>query len=376
MGTKGDVVPSDSGGGCPSARWERIWSHREQLLRVARRRSASAEDAEDAVHEAMVRAAQSADVDEDRLGAWLTSVTVRLCADRFRQVNREAQAHTRWVRTIPGAVTVEEAICDRAEAAWLAGRSGDLPKRQAEALGLQAEGMDLSEIARHMGLSYRAVQSLLARARKALRAILAGTLAVAVFVWRGRPRATPGATQTVALVSAAASLAIAGLGLTLTSPAEAETRKGPAQRLSPVEESIHAQAPVTLASPEEPDEPGASSGPARPGAAGALLGLPDVGETPTVDEPELPTPGPTDTPGPQGDVVLALPPLPQATDPAVTVAPEVPMPAVPDVPVPDLSGSVVSTAPVPRIPPAETATAPNGVAGTHTLDASLPQGAG
>lgn len=374
MGTNGEVVRSDSGGGCPSVRWQRIWSHREQLLKVARRRSASVEDAEDAVHEAMVRAAERANVDDDRLGAWLTSVTVRLCVDRFRQVNREAQAHTRWVRTIPGTVTVEEAVCNRAEATWLAGRSGDLPKRQAEALGLQAEGLDLSEIARHMGLSYRAVQSLLARARRILRAVLAGTLAVAVFVWRGRPRMAAGTTHTVALVSAAVSLAIAGLPL--TSPAEAEARKGPARGLSSVGGLLRAHAPVTLESPAGLFEPRASSRSARPGHAGTLLGARGVGETPTVGEPGLPKPGPTETPDPQGSVVPALPPLPQVPGPAVPVVPDVPMPAVPDVPVPDMSALVVSTAPVHRVQPAELATALDGTAGTHTLDASPPQGAG
>src|SRR5437879_5812675 len=52
-------------------RWQRMWSHREDLLKVARRRSLSVEDAEDAVHEAMLRAAEHTDVDDERLGAWL-----------------------------------------------------------------------------------------------------------------------------------------------------------------------------------------------------------------------------------------------------------------------------------------------------------------
>lgn len=374
MDTNGEVVRSDAGGGCPSVRWQRIWSHREQLLKVARRRSASVEDAEDAVHEAMVRAAERANVDDDRLGAWLTSVTVRLCVDRFRQVNREARAHTRWVRTFPGEVTVEEAVCDRAEAAWLAGRSGDLPKRQAEALGLQAEGLDLSEIARGMGLSYRAVQSLLARARRTLRAVLAGTLAVAVFVWRGRPRMAAGTTHTVALVSAAVSLAIAGL--TLPSPAEAEARKEPARRLSPDEGYLRANAPVVMESPAGPFKPRASGRSARPENAGTLLGVRDVGVTPTADEPGLPNPGPVETPDPQGSVVPVLPSLPQAQGPAVPVVPDVPMPAVPDVPVPDQSALVVLTAPVLWVPPAEPATALDAIPGTHTMEATLPQGAG
>src|SRR5258707_6263771 len=83
-------------------RWQRMWSHREQLLRVARRRSMSREDAEDAVHEAMLRAAERPDLDDERLGAWLTTVTMRLCVDRYRQVNREAEVHRSPTLAAPG----------------------------------------------------------------------------------------------------------------------------------------------------------------------------------------------------------------------------------------------------------------------------------
>ncbi|POX43943.1 RNA polymerase subunit sigma, partial [Streptomyces sp. Ru71] len=124
-------------------RWERMWSHREQLLKVARRRSMSLEDAEDAVHEAMLRAAERPDLDDERLGAWLTTVTMRLCVDRYRQVNREAEVRTSPTLMAPGPVPVEEAVCDRAEARWLAVRSGELPARQAEALRLRSEDLDV-----------------------------------------------------------------------------------------------------------------------------------------------------------------------------------------------------------------------------------------
>jgi DNA-directed RNA polymerase specialized sigma24 family protein len=73
-----------SADGHPADRWQRVLSHRESLLKVARRRSMNVDDAEDAVHEAMVRAAESANLDDARLGAWLTSVTIRLCVDRYR----------------------------------------------------------------------------------------------------------------------------------------------------------------------------------------------------------------------------------------------------------------------------------------------------
>ncbi|MFI2631735.1 sigma-70 family RNA polymerase sigma factor [Streptomyces collinus] len=194
-------------------RWRRMWSHREHLLKVARRRSMSAEDAEDAVHEAMLRAAERPDLDEERLAAWLTTVTMRLCVDRYRQMNREAEVRTSPTLIAPGPVPVEEAVCDRAEAKWLAVRSGELPARQAEALRLKSEDLDVGQVAVRMGLSYRTVESLLARARRTLRQSLAATLGFALFLigW-GRPRGV-GRAQAVAVASTAASLAVAGFVL-------------------------------------------------------------------------------------------------------------------------------------------------------------------
>ncbi|MFE5812978.1 RNA polymerase sigma factor [Streptomyces sp. NPDC056479] len=194
-------------------RWQRMWSHREQLLKVARRRSMSAEDAEDAVHEAMLRAAERPDLDDERLGGWLTTVTMRLCVDRYRQVNRDAQVRTSPTLITPGPVPVEEAVCDRAEAKWLAVRSGELPARQAEALRLRSEDLDVGQVAVRMGLSYRTVESLLARARRTLRQSLAATLGVALLLIRwGRPRGG-GKVQAVAVTSTAATLAVAGFVL-------------------------------------------------------------------------------------------------------------------------------------------------------------------
>ncbi|QTE01814.1 RNA polymerase sigma factor [Streptomyces cyanogenus] len=204
-------MPADTA--AAEERWQRMWSHREQLLKVARRRSMSREDAEDAVHEAMLRAAERRDLDDERLGAWLTTVTMRLCVDRHRQVSREAEVGSRPTLVAPGPVPVEEAVCDRAEAKWLAVRSGELPARQAEALRLKSEDLDVSQVAVRMGLSYRTVESLLARARRTLRASLAGTLGLVLFlVGRGRPRGG-GKVQAVAVTSTAATLVVAGFVL-------------------------------------------------------------------------------------------------------------------------------------------------------------------
>ncbi|MDU8997805.1 sigma-70 family RNA polymerase sigma factor [Streptomyces mirabilis] len=309
-------------------RWQRMWSHREQLLKVARRRSMSPEDAEDAVHEAMLRAAERPDLDDERLGGWLTTVTMRLCVDRYRQVNREAEVHRSPTLAAPGPVPVEEAVCDRAEAKWLAVRSGELPGRQAEALRLKSEGLDVGQVAVRMGLSYRTVESLLARARRTLRNSLAGTLSLALFLWgRGKLRAG-GHAQAVAVTSTAATLVVAGFVLPYVHDGD---RQGTAPR-----PSVSRMAQATKQT-VRPDGVGRV---AAPNARDLSSASASHAATPTM---------------PPGDDVrsllpLSVPPLPDASLSPVPSVPDVPgvsdLPSVPGLP------DLAATSTVPTTPPA------------------------
>ncbi|WP_251020567.1 RNA polymerase sigma factor [Streptomyces sp. ISL-98] len=324
------------------ARWQRMWSHREQLLRVARRRSMSAEDAEDAVQEAMLRAAENPHLDDARLGAWLTTVTMRLCVDRYRQVNREAQVRSSPTLTAPGPVPVDEAVCDRAEAKWLAFQSRELPARQAEALRLKAQDRDVGQVATEMGLSYQAVESLLARARRTLRNSLAGTLGLALWLCgRGRTQAGGNVQAVAAASTAAATLAVMGLvlpfayepdepraprGATTSEVADAMDTTG--QEIPPAASGRADRGAADSASP-------AGSVPPSPGASpSGLLGvLPEVAEVPEVGVPEVP-----EVPEVPGAAVPDVPgvPVPEVAVPEVA-AREV---AVPEVPVPEVSPSL------------------------------------
>ncbi|MBZ9645125.1 RNA polymerase sigma factor [Streptomyces sp. PSKA30] len=319
-------------------RWERMWSHREHLLKVARRRSMSLEDAEDAVHEAMLRAAERPDLDDERLAAWLTTVTIRLCVDRYRQVNREAEVRTSPTLIAPGPVPVEEAVCDRAEARWLAVRSGELPARQAEALRLKSEDLDVGQVAVRMGLSYRTVESLLARARRTLRNSLAGTLGLALFLWgRGRPRGASHA-QAVAVAGTAATLAVAGFVLPYAHDWDGQGT-APRAAVSPVPEAW--QRPDSEGGGTSPDarelptasRTGAPEATRTPGDRPLLpLSVPSLPEVPLSSGPELPTP---EMPAvPEVPAVPAVPTVPDVPElPGISAAPDVPdLPEVPDHP--------------------------------------------
>ncbi|MGR4853522.1 sigma-70 family RNA polymerase sigma factor [Streptomyces sp. LARHCF252] len=342
-------------------RWRRMWSHREHLLKVARRRSMSPEDAEDAVHEAMLRAAERPDLDEERLAAWLTTVTMRLCVDRYRQMNREAEVRTSPTLIAPGPVPVEEVVCDRAEAKWLAVRSGELPARQAEALRLKSEDLDVGQVAVRMGLSYRTVESLLARARRTLRQSLSATLGFALFLigW-GRPRGV-GRAQAVAVASTAASLAVAGFVLPYALDGSGDGG-GAAPRPTVASPGAEAERPDGSGGDRTPRGEGPTAAAAERGAAEAPggesflpLSVPSVPSLPEV-------PGVPDVP----DVPVA--PLPVLSAPEVPQMPDVPKPDVPDLP---MEPSAVSTDTAVPAPPAvpETPASPDAPA---TPSPSLP----
>ncbi|WP_432116878.1 RNA polymerase sigma factor [Streptomyces sp. bgisy032] len=330
-------MPAETPAGVTAAdeRWRRMWSHREHLLKVARRRSMSAEDAEDAVHEAMLRAAERPDLDEERLAAWLTTVTMRLCVDRYRQVNREAEVRVSPTLIAPGPVPVEEAVCDRAEARWLAVRSGELPARQAEALRLKSQDLDVGQVAVRMGLSYRTVESLLARARRTLRQSLAATLGFALFLigW-GRPRGV-GRAQGVAVASTAASLAVAGFVLPYALDGGGDGGGAVPRPVvaSPDAESMRPDGGGGRRTPAE-HEPTAGAAAERGGAGASAgesflpLSVPSLPEIPEVSEISVVpvVPAVPDVP------VSPLPSLPSVSVPDAPRVPGVPEPGVPGLP--------------------------------------------
>jgi len=323
-------------------RWRRMWSHREQLLKVARRRSMSVEDAEDAVHEAMLRAGENPNIDDERLAAWLTTVTMRLCVDRYRQLNREAQVSTSSALAAPAPTPVDEVVCDRAEAKWLARRSESLPDRQAEALRLKSEELDVGQVATQMGLSYEATESLLARARRALRNTLAGTLALTA--WMGRSRPEIGGVQVAALASTAVTLAALGI-------APPYSDEGDRTRTPQVSRAEVADEPARGRDQEKP----------------APLTRPTAGQdsdaTRILDPRKLPV-----------GVTSLVPTVPAPTTPKVPAVPSVPAtPAVPSVPAVPTAPSRPSDVRLPAVKPTPARSAVPTDAGTPRID--LPGGA-
>lgn len=132
-------------------------------------------EAEDVAQEAMLRLWKLAPdwrQGEAKVTTWLYRVVANLCTDRLRR------ARGVDIDSVPepedGAETAEGAIQTRLRLDALQAALAELPERQRQAVVLRhIEGLGNPEIADIMEISTEAVESLTARGKRALAAILA-----------------------------------------------------------------------------------------------------------------------------------------------------------------------------------------------------------
>lgn len=153
---------------------ELIDRHTASLLAVARRMLKVDGDAEDIVQEALVRVwhhAGTLELGPGGLRPWLRRVVTNLCLDHLRR--HRLTSVVAEVPEMPEAPEQDRGL----EEADLAKRVGaalaELPERQRVALTLfHYEGLSQIEVGHMLGISDEAVESLLARARRALKVAL------------------------------------------------------------------------------------------------------------------------------------------------------------------------------------------------------------
>lgn len=148
-----------------------IVRHGPFALRVASRLTQDLSTAEDIVQEAMVRAwSRSADFDprRARFTTWLYRIVVNLCIDQRRRTRLDPMPDC--FDPADPAIGADERMELNERHAALVEALRDLPVRQRAAMTLvYDEGMSGVETARILGLSVKAVERLLARARASLR---------------------------------------------------------------------------------------------------------------------------------------------------------------------------------------------------------------
>lgn len=162
-------------GGDPAAARALVARKLPRILALAQRMLGDAAEAQDVAQEAFLRAWRQAprwEAGRARFDTWLHRVTLNLCYDRLRR-RREIPVATPPERSDEGAAPdrgLQAADVGRRVAVAMAA----LPDRQREAVVLchyqELGNIDAAEV---MGVSVEALESLLARGRRALRAALA-----------------------------------------------------------------------------------------------------------------------------------------------------------------------------------------------------------
>ncbi|MFA5885236.1 MAG: sigma-70 family RNA polymerase sigma factor [Acidimicrobiia bacterium] len=166
------AVPRDEGGPVGDARLrDFVAGEYARVVATVELVCGSLPTAEDAVQEAMARAVERSRKGEpiDKLAAWVTTVAMNLARSQVRRWGAERRARARLGPSLPApdgpglsaeAVAVREALAA-------------LPRRQRQVTVLRYYGgLDVAEIAEHLGISEGNVKAMLFRARQALASAL------------------------------------------------------------------------------------------------------------------------------------------------------------------------------------------------------------
>ncbi|MBF0536641.1 MAG: sigma-70 family RNA polymerase sigma factor [Nitrospirae bacterium] len=151
---------------------ELVRRHSQRFYRIAYRFSASREDAQDIVQEAFLRLWQRPHLfkanRKTRFTTWFYRVVINLCIDYNRRPKTSALTDD---MDIPGTGIAQDAAIDNRERqAYLERAISELPLRQRMALNLCFyEGVSNKDAAAIIGVSLKALQSLLMRAKLALK---------------------------------------------------------------------------------------------------------------------------------------------------------------------------------------------------------------
>jgi RNA polymerase sigma-70 factor (ECF subfamily) len=149
--------------------------HLRPILRYATRLLGDAHEAEDVTQETFLRLWQHAARYEPRGGkpsTWLYRIAHNLCVDRLRR--RRDHEGGAAIEHAAGGERPSGAFAQRELAAQVEHALGRLPERQrAAVLLVHHEGLTMAEAAEVLDCGASAVESLLARGRRALRELLA-----------------------------------------------------------------------------------------------------------------------------------------------------------------------------------------------------------
>lgn len=173
--------------------WTALDALRPELIKLARRRGCSREDAQDLASETLLRTATFSDLDHERIGAFATSVMLRLLVDQRR---REA-THLRALPRIADpsvAHSHEQDVCDRLDAGVALMMLQQMPPTERSVLVARADGLSVAAVSAQLHLSPKTIEGAYTRARVRLRRILTTTGALLGASWAHHVRKAVPAT--------------------------------------------------------------------------------------------------------------------------------------------------------------------------------------
>jgi RNA polymerase sigma factor (sigma-70 family) len=182
------TTPSGPGPGQPDPGLAAIISERRQLINLAYRLLGSLAEAEDAVQETYARWYALAPRQRDAIvspGAWLTTVTSRICLDQLRSARARRERYvgqwipeplpepTEWISSRPGApadpadrITLDESV----SMAFLVVLESMTPAERVAFILHDVFGYPFTEIARIVGRTPAACRQLASSGRRRIRA--------------------------------------------------------------------------------------------------------------------------------------------------------------------------------------------------------------
>jgi len=190
-----------------------LWDHWNAMVLAARPVVDSIDDARDCASEALTQYLEHHPDEVRNLEAFLVTVAKRRALDLTRADVRARRRDARFANVVSNdAPDVAEEIVARAEASWVDAEARRLlAPKVYELLLMVADGVPMHEIAERMGMTERAVQSHLLRARRVVRAALAKTLAALGLAAAGVRRWTTPAAASTAVLACAFALGVSSV---------------------------------------------------------------------------------------------------------------------------------------------------------------------
>ncbi|HXA28907.1 MAG TPA: sigma-70 family RNA polymerase sigma factor [Candidatus Angelobacter sp.] len=180
--------------------------HRELAVAMVLRSTRNLAEAEDCVHDAMLRLVRRDDLDPARVRALLIRAALHVAIDHHRAAAREQSAVVRLGGGLEAdGVSPEQVLEQRVEVARMLAAIDSLPRRERQVMRLRLAGLSVAEAAARLGISVKSVEGAYTRARARVRYLLG-----AGFAWVADRLRRMAAPEREAVVTTVAALLLVG----------------------------------------------------------------------------------------------------------------------------------------------------------------------